>query len=352
MIELGTIPIRNETAIIEARNRLLLLAEYLKFGPIIATRLATVSSEFSRQMLAASHMSDIKVTLDRQDGSFVLVLLFISSRPIKMLAPNVMGAVFDDVELAQTKGGLGLITAFKFLPDPDFEPSKEFIDTATELVQPLSTEELYLRLREYSENLEEMVQERTGELQEKTIELEQANISLREVDKLKSVFLASMSHELRTPLNSIIGFTGIILQGMSGEISEEQRKQLTMVKNSSTHLLSLINDVLDISKIESGKMQISVEEFRLDDLVREVVDSFSSEVSEKGMELATQLPEGITLFSDKRHIKQVLLNLVSNAVKFTDQGSVNISASVPGENNLEIRVTDTGIPADKHAPCQ
>ncbi len=174
-------------------------------------------------------------------------------------------------------------------------------------------------------------------------QLEQANIHLQEVDRLKSVFLASMSHELRTPLNSIIGFTGIILQGMSGEVNEEQRKQLTMVKNSASHLLSLINDVLDISRIEAGKVELTVEEFSLNDVVREVVETLSSAASEKGLELLTEVPEGITLSSDRRRIKQVLMNLASNAVKFTDQGSVKIAARVPGDGNLEIRVVDTGI---------
>ncbi len=343
MIELGTIPIKNETSIIEARNKIRLLAEDLRFGSIIATRLATVTSELSRRMVVTSHMSDIKVALDKRDGSFGLILLFISGQPVKTLAVNILKTVFDDVEVAQTTGGLELITAFKLLPDTEFEPTKEFIDKERGLVQPLTTEELYLQLREYSENLEEMVEERTGELQEKTVELEQANISLQEVDRLKSVFLASMSHELRTPLNSIIGFTGIILQGMSGEVNEEQRKQLTMVKNSASHLLSLINDVLDISKIESGRVEFSLEEFSLDDVVREVVDSFSSAVSEKGLELTTQMPEGITLPSDKRHIKQILLNLVSNAVKFTDQGSVKVAARALRDENLEVRVIDTGI---------
>ncbi len=191
--------------------------------------------------------------------------------------------------------------------------------------------------------VEKKVEERTGELQEKTVELEQANIRLQEMDRLKSVFLASMSHELRTPLNSIIGFTGIILQGMSGEVNEEQSRQLTMVKNSASHLLSLINDVLDISKIEAGKVGLSLEEFSLNGVVREVVKPLSPTASEKGLEVLTEVPESITLFSDRRRIKQVLINLVSNAVKFTDQGSVKITARVPGDDNLEIHVIDTGV---------
>jgi len=174
-------------------------------------------------------------------------------------------------------------------------------------------------------------------------QLEQTNIRLQELDRLKSVFLASMSHELRTPLNSIIGFTGIILQGMSGEVNERQREQLTVVKKNANHLLSLINDILDISRIEAGRVVLSFEEFGLDDVVREVVETVSPTANQKGLELLTEVPEGITLFTDRRRVKQVLVNLGGNAVKFTDQGSIKIAARVLGDDNLEVRVIDTGI---------
>ncbi len=203
------------------------------------------------------------------------------------------------------------------------------------------------QLHQHAEQLEQKVQERTVQLERKTTELEQANIRLQEVDRLKSVFLASMSHELRTPLNSIIGFTGIILQGMPGEINQEQRKQLTMVKNSANHLLSLINDVLDVSRIEAGRIELSPEEMRLDDVVKEVADAFSPLASEKGLELLTEVPQDISLLSDKRRVKQVLMNLVSNAIKFTDRGSVKIAARVARDGNAEIRVIDTGIGIEK-----
>ncbi|GAG13480.1 unnamed protein product, partial [marine sediment metagenome] len=117
-----------------------------------------------------------------------------------------------------------------------------------EIAERIAAEE---ELKKYHEHLEELVKKRTSELEGKTGELEQANIRLQELERLKSMFIASMSHELRTPLNSIIGFTGIILQGMSGEITGDQRKELTMVKNSANHLLTLINDVIDVSKIET-----------------------------------------------------------------------------------------------------
>ena len=111
-----------------------------------------------------------------------------------------------------------------------------------------------------------------------------ANVRLKELDKLKSMFIASMSHELRTPLNSIIGFTGIILGGMSGDISDQQRKRLAMVKGSTTHLLELINDVIDVSKIEADKVQLSIEEFDLSALVQDVHKSFETGTDERRTE--------------------------------------------------------------------
>ncbi len=199
------------------------------------------------------------------------------------------------------------------------------------------------RLVQYRQHLEEMVERRTAELAQKNLELQQANIRLQEVDRLKSVFLASMSHELRTPLNSVIGFSSIMLQGLAGELNEEQRKQLTIIKRSAYHLLNLINDVLDISKIEAGKVELSPEDIKLDELVKEVAEAFLPQAKEKNLELITEVPQGIVLHHDKRRVKQVLMNLVSNAIKFTYKGSVKIAAKVAGDGYVEMSVSDTGI---------
>lgn len=191
------------------------------------------------------------------------------------------------------------------------------------------------KLKKYREHLEELVKERTKELKN-------ANLKLQELDYLKSMFIASMSHELRTPLNSIIGFTGIILQGMSGKITEDQRKELTMVKNSANHLLTLINDVIDVSKIEAGKVELFIEEFNLADLVQEVKDSFKVAVDKKGLKLSLEMPERLIIKSDERKTKQVIMNLVSNAIKFTDRGEIEIKVRKKDEE-VEISVADTGI---------
>ncbi|MEA3285872.1 MAG: ATP-binding protein [Candidatus Marinimicrobia bacterium] len=178
---------------------------------------------------------------------------------------------------------------------------------------------------------------------ERTMELETAKTKAEESDHLKSAFLASMSHELRTPLNSIIGFTGILLQKLAGPLTDEQKKQLSMVKGSASHLLDLINDVLDISKIESGRLQVYGEAFKIDLLVIMTASALRPFAEKKGLTLeytiANDIPE---LHSDKRRLEQVLINLINNAIKFTDEGSIKIVCSRHGEN-LSIAVIDTGL---------
>lgn len=173
-------------------------------------------------------------------------------------------------------------------------------------------------------------------------QLEHVNIRLQEMDRLKSVFLASMSHELRTPLNSIIGFTGMILKGMSGKITEDQRKELTMVQNSANHLLTLINDVIDVSKIETGKVELLIEELNLVDLMQEVKESFKIAVDVKNLKLSLEMPERLIIKSDERRIKQVIMNLISNAVKFTDRGEIEIKVKKKDER-VKVSVADTGV---------
>ena len=178
---------------------------------------------------------------------------------------------------------------------------------------------------------------------ERTRELEKANEKLKELDRLKSMFLASMSHELRTPLNSIIGFTGLLLMGLAGELNGEQKKQLSMVKNSAKHLLNLINDILDISKIEAGRIDLDITDFSLKDLIDEVAEEVSSLLVGKSIRLETDVEEGANMTSDRRRVKQILINLVSNAIKFTDQGLVKIKARYLSSDKVEISVSDTGI---------
>ena len=190
-------------------------------------------------------------------------------------------------------------------------------------------------LRKVRDELEEKVAGRTHEL---TL----ANEQLRELDKLKSMFIASMSHELRTPLNSIIGFTGILLQGMAGNLNDKQRDQLSRVYLASKHLLALISDVIDISKIEAGYVDVYPQEFHVYQVIDEAITAVQPMVAEKGLELEVDVPRDLQAFTDRKRLYQCVLNFLSNAAKYTERGMISVTTCANGEY-LEIAVRDTGI---------
>ena len=177
----------------------------------------------------------------------------------------------------------------------------------------------------------------------RTEELAAAMLRAQESDRLKSAFLATMSHELRTPLNSIIGFTGVILQGMAGPLNEEQTKQLNMIRESSRHLLALINDVLDISKIEAGQLEIHKRPFDMRQAVESALRVTHPLAQKKNLQLTTSIGPGVgTINSDRRRVEQILINLLNNAIKFTERGEVRIECQVRS-GWLETNVSDQGI---------
>jgi len=191
-------------------------------------------------------------------------------------------------------------------------------------------------IRELNAGLEQRVEERTAEL---AVARDRAEAA----DRLKSAFLATMSHELRTPLNSIIGFTGILLKELAGPLNAEQRKQLEMVRDSSWHLLALINDVLDISKIEANQLMVRCEPFDLRAAVMKVVGIVRPLAEKKALTLRTENVTGIGEWvSDPQRVEQILMNLLNNAIKFTERGTVTLTAEALPDA-LRLAVADTGI---------
>jgi signal transduction histidine kinase len=176
-------------------------------------------------------------------------------------------------------------------------------------------------------------------LQEKNIELENAN-------QAKDRFLASMSHELRTPLNAVIGFTGTLLMKLPGTLNEEQERQLNLVRSNARHLLALINDLLNLAKIEAGKVELSREPTDCASVVREITTSLLPQAEAKGLALSVNVPaDGVTFRTDRRALSQIVINLINNAIKFTDRGSVRVELSIvdnDGRRQLCFAVADTG----------
>lgn len=246
------------------------------------------------------------------------------------------------------------------------EKAKRFAEGDTSVVADVKTEDeigvlantfnyMVGRVTFTSNKLEEEVARKTALLNERTrllTLLENANRELRALDKMKSTFLANMSHELRTPMNAIIGYTDLLIDQIDGPINDEQENSLKKVANNARHLMQLINDVLDISKIESGKMKLSPKEIDLKWIIESVTPTFEPLMKKKGITLTINIAEGLPLiFGDEDKVKQILINLLSNAIKFTNKGGITIKARIserginPGEPPVfaEICVEDTGI---------
>jgi len=206
-------------------------------------------------------------------------------------------------------------------------------------LSPLETEEGTLVTAAIRDVTERKQFEQT--LREKNIELEKANLA-------KDRFLASMSHELRTPLNAVLGFTGTLLMKLPGPLTPDQEHQLRTIQTSARHLLSLINDLLDLAKIESGKVEVQLEPVDCQDLLQEVATSLRplAEMKSLGFEIIAP-PTKIILQTDRRALSQILINLANNAIKFTEAGSVHIELNQhlegePGRMITEFTVEDTG----------
>lgn len=188
-----------------------------------------------------------------------------------------------------------------------------------------------------------------AELETINREIALKNLELAEASRMKSAFIANMSHELRTPLNAIIGFTGALLMKLPGPLTSDQDKQLNTIRASARHLLSLINDILDVAKIEAGKLTLSIEPVHCQELMADVADTLRPLAQQKGLALEMALGEAgqppAIIDTDRRALTQILINLLNNAIKFTEQGTVRISLSQREEDGVlvtEMSIADSG----------
>jgi len=211
------------------------------------------------------------------------------------------------------------------------------------------------KISSFSKELEQEVTAKTALLKEKATLiglLEEANNQLRELDSQKSLFLANMSHELRMPMSSIIGFSELLSDGIDGPVNEEQKRTLAKITSNAKDLLQLINDILDLSKIESGRSELAVSRFNLKELIFSVTPIFETIIKQKNLSLTVEIDEDLPdVYGDEDKTKHVLLNLMANAVKFTSKGGITIRASISKRGVqldgvpvfAEVRVEDTGI---------
>jgi signal transduction histidine kinase len=249
--------------------------------------------------------------------------------------------------------GTSILALRAGVPDPDPE--------MLEAIASVGAVSLCRRRAEYAlyslnTELEARITQRTDDLERANQDLFNANVLLaalntdleetvhllNEATRAKSDFLASVSHELRTPLNSIIGFSGTMLGGLAGEVNPEQDRQLRMISTSGKHLLGLINEILDITRIESGQAEEVLDNVDPIGIAGKVLGTVAPMADAKGLELRLDAPEAIPhIVSNEKHIEQSLLNLLSNAIKFTDRGEVVLRVTARGGGVL-FEVSDTG----------
>ena len=206
-------------------------------------------------------------------------------------------------------------------------------------------------LAHLNRNLETEVDRRTdalttlaGQLEQQNLELQQQRDQLEEGNRLKSEFLANVSHELRTPLNAVLGYTELLDDGVYGPVSEKQHQTLKSVAENAANLLQLINEILDLSKVEAGKMTIRWSEVNIPEIVKDIVTSCEPLVRNKSFDVRFKCEEGLSLITtDSVKIRQILINLLSNAIKFTNEGGVYVTARPSDDGGAEIEVRDTGI---------
>jgi len=201
----------------------------------------------------------------------------------------------------------------------------------------------------YAQDLAQLNEDLERKITERTRELRKLNKELRTATRHKSEFLANMSHELRTPLNAILGFTELIQDGIYGQLPPKSIEIIEKIQRNGTHLLNLINDVLDLSKIEAGHVDLTMADFRAVACIENVVSNASSLAARKGVTLGTAIPDGLPMgYGDERRVNQILWNLVSNAVKFTPEGDVTIGVKAEdGVLHFFVEDTGIGIPAER-----
>ncbi|HUR33651.1 MAG TPA: ATP-binding protein [Vicinamibacterales bacterium] len=218
--------------------------------------------------------------------------------------------------------------------------------------EALEKARLYEQLKDASDELERRIQAATADIAQQNELLRRQAIELEQASMLKSQFLANMSHEFRTPLNAMLGYTSMLLQGVAGPIEGPARRQLARIESNGRHLLTIINEILDISRIEAGRMPLQISRFNLPDLVNEVRAELEPIILRSKLNVTIDLARDLKpISSDRQKVKQILLNLLSNALKFTHQGTVTISAARRlSDRAVDIAVADTGIgiaPADQ-----
>ncbi len=318
-------------------------AHWFKEGQLVLVRKIVFQGKPSGSVFIRSDLQEMSHRLKRYAGIAAMVL-FASLIAALLVASVFQRAVAEPiVHLAELAGIVSRdkdysvrATSTGNRDEPDI-----LIHAFNEMLGQIQEREG--ALQQVHRELEQRVQARTAQLAAANKELELQNREVERATRLKSRFLASMSHELRTPLNAIVGFSDLLAEGVPGELNPKQKRFVNHIKQGSAHLLQLINDILDLSKIEAGQLELHCEHFHMKDALPEVLSTIRPLAMAKNIQVEHMLEIDRPAYADRVRFKQILYNLLSNAVKFTPQdGRISI-ACAEDEDFVCISVTDTGI---------
>jgi signal transduction histidine kinase len=361
--KIGSIPVTRESDIVLVRDRIRLTARELGFDNVTQIKLTTAASELTRNIYEYAGKGAIVVSVIEKEGRAGMEIFFEDEGPGIPEVEKILSGQFQsqsglgkgitgsrrlmDEFSIETGPGLGTrIRVIKWF-DPDQRPLKTVDDirklffSATESGM---VEELQSQNKELVRVLGELTESRE-ELEKANVDLKLANDKLTEVDQMKSRFISTIAHEVRTPLNAITGLIQVLIRDKSDPPTPRQRETLERLDRSATMLVRLVNDLLDLSRLQAGKMQIVLEHFDAAELIDSLYGGLNQTARDKGVELSYGIEPGLgSINSDPTKTAQVITNLASNAIKFTPPGgSVAIRAGLDTGQMWRIEVIDTGI---------
>lgn len=377
------VKIKFEHDIVLARQRARLIAEILGYDKNEQVKIATAVSEISRNAYQYAGGGDVEFFLEKQDGKKYLTIKISDEGPgIKNLDEILSGNY-----RSKTGMGIGIIGAKKLmdlfriesfpgqgtvvwmaheLPSKSVDITPEFalkVAGALEKVKPhdpfseiqrqnqelLRTLDELRKKKEELETANKMLEDNQRALKALLNELNEKNESLQKANNMRAKFMSNLSHEFKTPLNSIIALSNLLLSEADGELTDEQKKQVKFIKKAAEDLSSLINDLLDLAKIDAGKISVYPSEFAVGDIFSALRGMFKPMVTHPDVKLIFDYDPNIPIiFSDETKVTQILRNLISNAIKFTEKGEIRVSAFLNIDKNKVIfEVSDTGIGISK-----